>query len=373
MTCHDFELSWNQLLDADAGGLSLSRSSTDRVEAALRSHVETCRPCRQKMLGYERLRRSIGLWARPSPPTPADLASRILAALQAEPGPVSLPDPIASPESDRRVGPHSHPVLWASRPESLRESRHPAIGGVAVLFAIAASVLALMMLPGWLRPVSPQPGGQGGTEVVAGAAGPRAGSVGSGVAGGETPLVLSRALADATWDLAYEASAPAARIGWLGLDSAMARGDIAAEPQPGPAPAAETAKTGPGQASGGGLDLEDERVSSDSPRMVQTDPSSALDSASDRKPQPAGSARELSIADASGNSVSIWSMEVALPGSRWLSERPGAVLNEVGDRVVSRVRPLSASARHAFGFLLGPVSPQREPRDRSRAPVAKGA
>jgi hypothetical protein len=48
-----------------------------------------------------------------------------------------------------------------------------------------------------------------------------------------------------------------------------------------------------------------------------------------------------------------------------------AVLQQVGDHLAAGVRPLSSTARHAFGFLLGP-GPDR-PRSRAKRSTAKGA
>jgi hypothetical protein len=48
-----------------------------------------------------------------------------------------------------------------------------------------------------------------------------------------------------------------------------------------------------------------------------------------------------------------------------------ALLQQVGDDLASGVRPLSSSARRAFGFLLGPALDQ--PEARTKPPVAKGA
>ncbi len=48
-----------------------------------------------------------------------------------------------------------------------------------------------------------------------------------------------------------------------------------------------------------------------------------------------------------------------------------AMLQEVGDRLASGVGPLSRTARHAFGFLLGPAPAKLE--GRNTPPAAKGA
>jgi hypothetical protein len=54
---------------------------------------------------------------------------------------------------------------------------------------------------------------------------------------------------------------------------------------------------------------------------------------------------------------------VALPALTLLAPDPsaaGAMLQEVGDRVASGVGPLAKTARHAFGFLLGPAPAKLE-------------
>ena len=48
-----------------------------------------------------------------------------------------------------------------------------------------------------------------------------------------------------------------------------------------------------------------------------------------------------------------------------------ATLQQVGDHLASGVKPLSSTARQAFGFLLGPARPK--PDARPHAPVARGA
>jgi hypothetical protein len=48
-----------------------------------------------------------------------------------------------------------------------------------------------------------------------------------------------------------------------------------------------------------------------------------------------------------------------------------AMLQQVGDRFASGVGPLSTTARHAFGFLLGPPPAKLEVRE--RRPTSKGA
>jgi hypothetical protein len=51
------------------------------------------------------------------------------------------------------------------------------------------------------------------------------------------------------------------------------------------------------------------------------------------------------------------------------AETTSAVLQQVGDHLAAGVRPLSSTARHAFGFLLGPD----RPGSRAKRSTAKGA
>ncbi len=71
----------------------------------------------------------------------------------------------------------------------------------------------------------------------------------------------------------------------------------------------------------------------------------------------------------SGNSaaVSVPSLDSFTPDSASAVE----TIQQVGDRLASGVRPLSSSARQAFGFLLGPPPPK--PEVRANPPAARGA
>jgi hypothetical protein len=68
---------------------------------------------------------------------------------------------------------------------------------------------------------------------------------------------------------------------------------------------------------------------------------------------------------------------LAVPIPPWLPDdadpaaSASAVLQQVGDHLATGVRPLSKTARHAFGFLLGPTRDQQGAR--STPPNAKGA
>ena len=78
--------------------------------------------------------------------------------------------------------------------------------------------------------------------------------------------------------------------------------------------------------------------------------------------------RPGSVDDGSSSfSVSVSSYVPAAPDSAAAS----AMLRQVGDSLASSVGPLSNTARHAFGFLLGP--PPAKPEVRRIPPAAKGA
>jgi hypothetical protein len=67
-------------------------------------------------------------------------------------------------------------------------------------------------------------------------------------------------------------------------------------------------------------------------------------------------------------------VRVTMPTLKSLAPDPsaaGAVLQEVGNGLVSRVVPLSQTARHAFRFLLGPAPPKAD--SRNNTPAARGA
>jgi hypothetical protein len=65
--------------------------------------------------------------------------------------------------------------------------------------------------------------------------------------------------------------------------------------------------------------------------------------------------------------VSVPSLDSFAPDSAAAAE----TIQQVGDRLASGVRPLSSTARHAFGFLLGPAPPK--PDVRANPPAARGA
>jgi nitroreductase len=129
---------------------------------------------------------------------------------------------------------------------------------------------------------------------------------------------LNRALAEAssaTWDLALSASEPAARISREVLDATTQPDEV----------------------------LTDSRR--EGPRT---------------------------IADRSG--MAAVRLTVPVPSLALLAPDPSAAsaaFQQVGDHVAAGVRPLSDTARHAFGFLIGPAPDQAAPRN--RPPSAKGA
>jgi hypothetical protein len=120
---------------------------------------------------------------------------------------------------------------------------------------------------------------------------------------------LNRALAEATsatWALARSASEPAARISRVVLDATAQTEDISTESQP-----------------EGRLD------SADGVGM-----------------------------NTGGFSVSVPSLTPLAPDASAAS----AALQQVGDHLAAGVRPLSDTARHAFGFLIGPAPERAAPR-----------
>lgn len=127
---------------------------------------------------------------------------------------------------------------------------------------------------------------------------------------GDNAYALNVALAEATaatWDLARSASEPAARISREALDAATSHGQSTAGP---------AASTGTGPAT---------------------------------------------------PTVSVPSLDSLVPDTA----AAGAMLQQVGDRLTEGVRPLSDTARHAFGFLLGatPIKPDAH----VNPPAQKGA
>jgi hypothetical protein len=129
---------------------------------------------------------------------------------------------------------------------------------------------------------------------------------------------LNQALAEATsatWELALSASEPAARISRVVLDATAQSEDISSESRP-----------------------EGRLASADGVGM-----------------------------NTGGFTVSVPSLTPLAPDASAAS----AALQQVGDHLATGVRPLSDTARHAFGFLIGPAPDQAAPR--TSPPSSKGA
>ena len=218
MKCHDFERLWNERLDARGTPIG-----DERIE--LETHAASCPACRALEARYRVLNQALSALAPIG--TPSGFTDRCLQAFV---------QPRERPTAARRVLRY-----WPA----------------AAVLAAAASLLVVIVF---------------------------------GQRPGMTPAVaehayLTDALADATsatWDLAREASAPAARIGRDVLGTTVVASDM------------------PGS---------------------ELDPFSSVNTATD-------------------------------------------VLQSVGERMSEGVRPLSGTARHAFGFLLGPTL--AEPKDAPR-------
>ena len=217
MDCQDFERLWNERLDGrEAVGIELER--------ALEHHAASCAECRARDTQFMRLGQAIGQLPRIE--VPAGFADRCVSALR--------------PAERAR---HWAAAAWT------RRLAYP----LAAAACLTAGTVAVLRLAA--PPITPE---------IAQAQAPAADTAS-----------LPDALADATsatWQLALEASGPAARIGRDVLDTTVDRGS----------------------------------------------PGSSLAS-----PSVTGAASD--------------------------------VLQSVGERVNEGVRPLSGSAKHAFGFLLGPA------------------
>ena len=294
MTCEDFERTWQDLLDADICGAGRTHATSAPVartegqadsfepprDRSLREHAAVCPACQQKSARYRALQHALASWGPPPPPS-ANLASRILAELDA---------PAAS----------VLPIKSMMRPRL----RWP------LAATIAASAAAILIAFGLNHAYDPWRSGRSQTALLVTPAGvdnhTRGPSPDGATAGARS---LNHALAEATeatWELARSASEPAARIGRQVLDAA---------------------------------------TSNDASR-----PAVATSSAS----------RE--------SMVSVPSLGALAPDTA----AAGALLQQVGDRLATGVRPLSETARHAFGFLLGPALPKPEVIT-NQPPSQKGA
>jgi hypothetical protein len=178
MNCHDFDAAWNEILDAEtpdryavaAGAKGPTTGLTD-LELAARGHAEVCKRCGMAQEQYRTLRRA-------------------LRAGYSAMSPVAGPSPALI---ERVVAGAGHPPRrsWASA------ALHP------LTIAVAASVLALLLLPIW-RELTTKPAARVPAGSIDAASSPQPGS-----------QLLSEAMAEATeatWDLALTTSGPTARL-----------------------------------------------------------------------------------------------------------------------------------------------------------------
>ena len=183
------------------------------------------------------------------------------------------------------------PRIWRSAAGRARRLwRENRLEAAIVAASIVSAVLVLPAITGYLRRHQAEP------RMTATGNPPDALHViGGSVRPPDDSRALNRALAEATsatWDLARSASEPAARISRDVLD------------------AATVAEAGPGEA----------------PRVESS----------------------------TGTSEGLASLSVPMPSLDPLApEATAGVLQQVGDHLSAGVRPLSSTARHAFGFLLG--------------------
>jgi hypothetical protein len=194
------------------------------------------------------------------------------------------------------------------------ERRQMRRGQLVLAGALAASLLALSVLVRFLTMGNPAPVGREAKPPVIVSRDPDLHSV----ADPDGRHALDRALAEATsatWDLARSASEPAARISRDVLDATTGPEDAAVESTP-DQPVAAVDRSEPG---------------------------------------------------AVGLRVPVPSLDRLAPDATAAS----AVLQQVGDHLSAGVRPLSDTARHAFGFLIIPA--RNPPGSRSSPPSAKGA
>jgi hypothetical protein len=205
------------------------------------------------------------------------------------------------------------PRTWEAASRRARRSWRDHRSKVSLRIGIAAAMVACMLLGVTLVRITRRDR----TDRVAGADQTALQDLHS-ISGPETApansTAFNRALAEATsatWDLARSASEPAARISRDVLDATTQGDSIPNEAAKSPS---STAPTG-----------EIEGLASLSVRVPSLDP--------------------------------------LAPNASTAS----TVLQQVGDQLSAGVRPLSSTARHAFGFLLGPARDRTEPRTTERA------
>jgi len=294
--CRDFERLFNELIDAgfpvmgqaavgcDPTGARSPAASTAGPEPAttdqarlVLDHAARCRACGEVAARYEALRLALRAWG-PPPAAPADLAERILAAVQAQ----------APPLPRGRAGTDRAQRFW-------RTGLPLANVAAAVVAAVTVGLLIPRLTIDQPRfkhrapRISRSPNGGHGATSNPGSADARA--LNDAVAGATA----------ATWDLARSTSEPAARISRQVLDAASGPELNPSLPAPG------------------------------------------------------------------GDSVPVDSFGSLTPDSATAV----AMLQQVGDRLATGVRPLSTTARQAFGFLLGPAL--SKPEVRTNPATAKGA
>ncbi len=181
MNCRDFERFWQEQFDA-------GESASPDVARALDLHAASCGACHAIALRYQNLRQAIHAWGL-SPAPSADLVDRVLSAAR-EPAPA-------------RALRFPTPLRWAA---------------AATVLVSGALALRVGLAPENRPESAPRP-----NRTVTAATAPRP---------------LSDALAEATsatWALARETSAPAARVGREVLSAASEVPDPAAAlPNPGP-------------------------------------------------------------------------------------------------------------------------------------------
>jgi hypothetical protein len=257
MTCRDFQLKWNELLDAErcsssAEGDTLAGSteldyglSDDSTERTLASHAAECEACQQFAVRCRVLRRALRAW--PSvPAASANLADRIMAA--AATSLVAVRPVLAR----RRAG------IWASL-----------AGAAAVAAAVAVALPQIRM------PVAPDHVRRGAAEQPSKLLkSERDRSEGSHVAlrtGDRLAFhdVVATATS-ATWDLALSASEPAARISRDVLDATNPEGQTSSDSS------ADRVPAGGGELGGeGGLEAPGFPVPMPGFTPIDSDPAAA--------------------------------------------------------------------------------------------------
>ena len=189
---------------------------------------------------------------------------------------------------------------------------------LVLVCTLAAGIVLALILPRLEMMLGPSPNGRPAKPPMIADRNQDLHSISDSASGPVTRDAFNHALAEATsatWDLARSASEPAARISRDMLDATTQSED-------------------------------------DSP-----------DRTSQRQPAVGG----RSVGGAGSLTVRVLSLEQLAPDPSAAS----TVLQQVGDHFSAGVRPLSDTARHAFGFLIGPARDQPGPRTSS--PSAKGA